>query len=172
MSTFYRSFFFFLIIVSPIFLRAQSERLIVSKTAQCFLNKRNNQFLVFDDSINYYSIPANGKKWTKHHFTFLSTDLDFEQFKDKFKPISLQNGSILFVYNGVGEVYELKGILGYTEDDVVSQDFISDPRTSIYDVKAGISLNDHFVKVVSWYDNEWGYSNKLIDLAVHAYQTK
>jgi glyceraldehyde 3-phosphate dehydrogenase len=67
---------------------------------------------------------------------------------------------------------ELKGILGYTEDAVVSQDFISDPRTSIFDAKAGISLNDHFVKVVSWYDNEWGYSNKLIDLAVHAFQTK
>jgi hypothetical protein len=108
MRTIYRLIFYFLIMVSPIFLRAQSERLIVSKTAQCFLNKRNNQFLVFDDSINYYSIPANGKKWTKHHFTFLSTDLDLEQFKDKFKPISLQNGSILFVYNGVGEVYELK----------------------------------------------------------------
>lgn len=59
---------------------------------------------------------------------------------------------------------ELKGILGYTEDDVVSQDFLTDPRTSIFDAKAGIALNDNFVKVVSWYDNEWGYSNKLIDL--------
>jgi len=59
---------------------------------------------------------------------------------------------------------ELKGILGYTEDDVVSQDFKGDPRTSIFDAKAGIALNDTFVKVVSWYDNEWGYSNKLIDL--------
>ncbi|MDB5023041.1 MAG: type glyceraldehyde-3-phosphate dehydrogenase [Mucilaginibacter sp.] len=59
---------------------------------------------------------------------------------------------------------ELKGILGYTEDDVVSQDFKGDARTSIFDAKAGISLNDNFVKVVSWYDNEWGYSNKLIDL--------
>jgi glyceraldehyde 3-phosphate dehydrogenase len=59
---------------------------------------------------------------------------------------------------------ELKGILGYTEEDVVSQDFVGDPRTSIFDAKAGISLNDHFVKVVSWYDNEWGYSNKIIDL--------
>ncbi|HZY81340.1 MAG TPA: type I glyceraldehyde-3-phosphate dehydrogenase [Cyclobacteriaceae bacterium] len=59
---------------------------------------------------------------------------------------------------------ELKGILGYTEDDVVSQDFVGDARTSIFDAKAGISLNDHFVKVVSWYDNEWGYSNKLVDL--------
>lgn len=59
---------------------------------------------------------------------------------------------------------ELKGILGYTEDDVVSQDFLGDARTSIFDAKAGIALNDSFVKVVSWYDNEWGYSNKLIDL--------
>src|SRR5690606_5137466 len=62
---------------------------------------------------------------------------------------------------------ELKGILGYTEDDVVSQDFLTDPRTSIFDAKAGIALNDNFVKVVSWYDNEWGYSNKLIDLVQH-----
>jgi glyceraldehyde 3-phosphate dehydrogenase len=60
---------------------------------------------------------------------------------------------------------ELKGILGYTEDEVVSSDFLGDARTSIFDAKAGISLSDNFVKVVSWYDNEWGYSNKIIDLA-------
>lgn len=59
---------------------------------------------------------------------------------------------------------EMKGILGYTEDEVVSQDFQGDARTSIFDAKAGIALNNNFVKVVSWYDNEWGYSNKLIDL--------
>ena len=59
---------------------------------------------------------------------------------------------------------ELKGILGYTEDDVVSSDFLSDPRTSIFDAKAGIQLNEHFVKVVSWYDNEWGYSNKIVEM--------
>ncbi|WP_158828328.1 type I glyceraldehyde-3-phosphate dehydrogenase [Mucilaginibacter lacusdianchii] len=59
---------------------------------------------------------------------------------------------------------ELKGILGYTEDEVVSEDFKGDSRTSIFDAKAGIALNDNFIKVVSWYDNEWGYSNKLIDL--------
>ncbi len=59
---------------------------------------------------------------------------------------------------------ELKGILGYTEDDVVSTDFVSDPRTSIFDAKAGIALNANFVKLVSWYDNEWGYSNKVIML--------
>ena len=60
---------------------------------------------------------------------------------------------------------ELKGILGYTEDAVVSSDFITDSRTSIFDATAGIMLNDTFVKLVSWYDNEWGYSNKVIDLA-------
>lgn len=59
---------------------------------------------------------------------------------------------------------EMKGILGYTEDEVVSQDFLGDARTCIFDAKAGIALNDNFVKVVAWYDNEWGYSNKLIDL--------
>jgi len=64
---------------------------------------------------------------------------------------------------------ELKGILGYTEDDVVSTDFLTDPRTSIFDAGAGIGLNDHFVKVVSWYDNEWGYSNKVVDLVAHMY---
>ncbi len=62
---------------------------------------------------------------------------------------------------------EMKGILGYTEDDVVSQDFVSDSRTSIIDAKAGIGLNATFFKIMSWYDNEYGYSSKLIDLAVH-----
>jgi glyceraldehyde 3-phosphate dehydrogenase len=61
----------------------------------------------------------------------------------------------------------LKGILGYTEDAVVSSDFIGDPRTSIFDAEAGISLNDNFVKIVAWYDNEWGYSCKLLDLISH-----
>ncbi|MBY8961378.1 type I glyceraldehyde-3-phosphate dehydrogenase [Flavobacterium sp. D11R37] len=62
---------------------------------------------------------------------------------------------------------DMKGILGFTEDDVVSQDFISDSRTSIVDAKAGIGLNSTFFKLVSWYDNEYGYSSKLIDLSVH-----
>ena len=59
---------------------------------------------------------------------------------------------------------ELKGILGYTDEDVVSSDFLGDPRTSIFDKTAGLSLTDTFVKVVSWYDNECGYSNKMVDL--------
>ena len=60
---------------------------------------------------------------------------------------------------------ELNGILGYTDEAVVSQDFIGDARTSIVDAKGGIQLNSKFYKIISWYDNEAGYSNKLIDLA-------
>lgn len=62
---------------------------------------------------------------------------------------------------------ELKGVLGYTEDAVVSSDFLGDARTSIFDAKAGIQLTPTFVKVVSWYDNEWGYSNKVLDLVAY-----
>ena len=62
---------------------------------------------------------------------------------------------------------ELKGVLGYTEEDVVSADFLGDARTSIFDAKAGIQLTDSFVKVVSWYDNEIGYSNKVLELIAH-----
>jgi glyceraldehyde 3-phosphate dehydrogenase len=59
---------------------------------------------------------------------------------------------------------DLKGILGYTEEAVVSNDFVGDPRTSIFDAGAGIQLTPTFVKVVSWYDNEWGYSTKVVEL--------
>jgi glyceraldehyde 3-phosphate dehydrogenase len=62
---------------------------------------------------------------------------------------------------------EMKGVLGYTEEAVVSSDFIGDSRTSIFDAEAGIMLNPNFVKLVSWYDNEWGYSSKLIDMIAH-----
>ena len=62
---------------------------------------------------------------------------------------------------------ELKGILGYTEDAVVSSDFLGDARTSIFDANAGVYLTDTFVKVISWYDNEWGYSNKLLEMIVY-----
>jgi glyceraldehyde 3-phosphate dehydrogenase len=61
----------------------------------------------------------------------------------------------------------MKGVLDWTDEEVVSTDFVTCPASSIFDVKAGIALNDHFVKLVTWYDNEWGYSNRLIDLAVY-----
>lgn len=78
---------------------------------------------------------------------------------------------IMKVLKESSETY-MKGIIGFTEDDVVSQDFISDPRVSIVDAKAGIGLNSTFFKIVSWYDNEYGYSSKLIDLSVHLAQLK
>jgi len=65
----------------------------------------------------------------------------------------------------------MKGIIAYTEDEVVSSDFITDSHSCIFDAGSGISLNDHFVKVVCWYDNEWGYSNRLVDLAIHVSKT-
>ncbi len=80
----------------------------------------------------------------------LSKDTSYEDIKKTFKAAS----------EG-----EMAGVLGYTEEAVVSQDFVSDPRTSIFDAEAGIELNSKFFKVVSWYDNEFGYSNKLVDLA-------
>jgi len=71
------------------------------------------------------------------------------------------------VMKAASEAPEWKGIIGYTEDMVVSSDFYDDARTSIFDAEAGIGLNDHFVKLVAWYDNEWGYSNKILDLVSH-----
>jgi len=64
---------------------------------------------------------------------------------------------------------ELKGILAYTEEELVSSDFIHDSRSSIFDAEAGISLNPHFVKLIAWYDNEWGYSNRVVDLLLHVH---
>jgi glyceraldehyde-3-phosphate dehydrogenase/erythrose-4-phosphate dehydrogenase len=63
-----------------------------------------------------------------------------------------------------------KGIVAYTEDEVVSQDFVHDAHSCIFDAKAGIELNPRFVKVIAWYDNEWGYSNRLLDLADHMHR--
>ena len=79
--------------------------------------------------------------------------------------------AIMHVFKKASET-DYKGIIGFTEDDVVSQDFVSDKRTSIIDSKAGIGLNDTFFKIVSWYDNEYGYSSKLIDLCAHLAQLK
>ncbi|OAY32403.1 glyceraldehyde-3-phosphate dehydrogenase, cytosolic [Manihot esculenta] len=77
------------------------------------------------------------------------------------------------IKNAIKEESEgkLKGILGYTEEDVVSTDFIGDSRSSIFDAKAGIALNENFVKLVSWYDNEWGYSTRVLDLIRHIAST-
>jgi len=65
---------------------------------------------------------------------------------------------------------EMKGVLGYTTDSVVSADFIHHAESSVFDAKAGISLSPNFVKVISWYDNEWGYSNRVVDLCAHMYK--
>lgn len=62
---------------------------------------------------------------------------------------------------------EMKGVLGFTREDVVSTDFVHDPHSSIIDAKAGIMLSPTFVKIVSWYDNEWGYSCRVVDLIAH-----
>jgi glyceraldehyde 3-phosphate dehydrogenase len=67
---------------------------------------------------------------------------------------------------------ELNGVLGYTDEAVVSQDFVSEPRTSVFDAEASIALNDNFFKLVSWYDNEFGYSTKLVDLATYISNVK
>jgi len=64
----------------------------------------------------------------------------------------------------------MKGILGYEEEELVSCDFVGDTRSSVFDVKAGISLNDKFVKLIAWYDNEWGYSNRVVDLLLHVHK--
>ena len=61
----------------------------------------------------------------------------------------------------------MKGVLEYVDEEVVSSDFRTDPHTSIFDAKAGIALNENFVKLVAWYDNEWGFSNKMLDLVRH-----
>lgn len=67
---------------------------------------------------------------------------------------------------------ELKGVLAYTEDPVVSSDFINDPHSSTFDAKAGVMLNNNFVKLVSWYDNEWGYTNRILDMIVYTHGVK
>merc|ERR1712046_345403 len=65
----------------------------------------------------------------------------------------------------------MKGVLDWTDEEVVSTDFVTCPASSIFDIKAGIALSDTFVKLVTWYDNEWGYSNRLVELACHMKKT-
>lgn len=110
-------------------------------------------------------IPALNGKLTGMSFRVPTVDVSVVDLTVKLaKETSYED--IMAVLKKASE-NEMKGILGYTEDDVVSQDFVSDSRTSIVDAKAGIGLNSTFFKLVSWYDNEYGYSSKLIDLAVH-----
>ena len=107
-------------------------------------------------------IPELNKKLTGMAFRVPTLDVSVVDLTCTLaKPASY--AEICDAMKEASETY-LKGILGYTEDEVVSADFIGDSRTSIFDAKAGIALTDKFVKVVSWYDNEWGYSNKVLDL--------
>ncbi|MGB5943220.1 MAG: type I glyceraldehyde-3-phosphate dehydrogenase [Leeuwenhoekiella sp.] len=111
-------------------------------------------------------IPALKGKLTGMAFRVPTPDVSVVDLTVKLeKETSLADINAAFKAASEGE---LKGVLGYTEDEVVSQDFVSDPRTSIYDAGSGIELNSKFFKLVSWYDNEFGYSNKLIDLAEYA----
>jgi hypothetical protein len=108
MRLIHRLFLLSLITVSHIFLCAQSESLTVSKSALYLLNKKTNSFLVIDDSTAYFTLKASAKKWQRHPFTFIGANTSFQQFKELFQPISLSNGRIFFVYEGIGEVYELQ----------------------------------------------------------------
>ncbi|MEL7608487.1 MAG: type I glyceraldehyde-3-phosphate dehydrogenase [Bacillota bacterium] len=111
-------------------------------------------------------IPALNGKLTGMSFRVPTADVSVVDLTCRLeKPATYDQ--IKAVMKAAAESEEYKGIIGYTEDKVVSSDFITDPRTSIFDADAGISLNDHFVKLIAWYDNEWGYSNKVLDLIVH-----
>lgn len=111
-------------------------------------------------------IPSLNGKLTGMSFRVPTADVSVVDLTVRLeKPTSYDEIAVAIKAASEGE---LKGILGYTEDAVVSQDFVSDARTSIFDKEAGIMLSPTFVKLVSWYDNEWGYSNKLTDLLVHS----
>ncbi|OYU80077.1 MAG: type I glyceraldehyde-3-phosphate dehydrogenase [Flavobacterium sp. BFFFF1] len=110
-------------------------------------------------------IPALNGKLTGMSFRVPTIDVSVVDLTVKVAKETTYE-EIMAVLKNASET-DYNGILGYTEDDVVSQDFVSDTRTSIVDAKAGIGLNSTFFKIVSWYDNEYGYSSKLIDLSVH-----
>ncbi|WP_435416008.1 type I glyceraldehyde-3-phosphate dehydrogenase [Polaribacter aestuariivivens] len=112
-------------------------------------------------------IPALNGKLTGMAFRVPTMDISVVDLTVKLeKPATYEE--ICAVMKAASESGPMKGVLGYTEDLVVSQDFVGDTRTSIFDAKAGIALNDNFVKVVSWYDNEIGYSTKIVDLIEYA----
>ena len=108
-------------------------------------------------------IPAMNGKLTGMAFRVPTMDVSVVDLTVKLeKPASYKE--ICAAMKAASESGPMKGVLGYTEDLIVSQDFVGDTRTSIFDANAGIALNDNFVKVVSWYDNEIGYSTKIVDL--------
>ena len=112
-------------------------------------------------------IPALNGKLTGMAFRVPTMDVSVVDLTVKLeKPATYSE--ICAAMKAASESGPMKGVLGYTEDLVVSQDFIGDTRTSIFDANAGIALNDNFVKIVSWYDNEIGYSTKIVDLIEYA----
>ncbi len=111
-------------------------------------------------------IPALNGKLTGMAFRVPTLDVSVVDLTVRLeKPATYE--AIKAAMKAASESEQFKGIIGYTEDEIVSTDLIHDSRTSIFDAKAGIALNDNFVKLVSWYDNEWGYSNKVVDLISH-----
>lgn len=112
-------------------------------------------------------IPALNGKLTGMAFRVPTMDVSVVDLTVKLeKPATY--AEICAAMKSASESGPMKGVLGYTEDLVVSQDFVGDTRTSIFDANAGIALNDNFVKIVSWYDNEIGYSTKIVDLIEYA----
>ena len=112
-------------------------------------------------------IPAMNGKLTGMALRVPTMDVSVVDLTVKLeKPASYKE--ICAAMKSASESGPMKGVLGYTEDLIVSQDFVGDTRTSIFDANAGIALNDNFVKVVSWYDNEMGYSTKIVDLIEYA----
>jgi len=111
-------------------------------------------------------IPALNGKLTGMAFRVPTPDVSVVDLTVRIKK-SATYDTIMATLKAASESGPLKGILGYTTDAVVSTDFVDDPRSSIVDSKAGLSLNENFVKIVSWYDNEWGYSNRLVDLCIY-----
>ena len=112
-------------------------------------------------------IPAMDGKLTGMAFRVPTMDVSVVDLTVKLEKAASYE-EICAAMKAASESGPMKGVLGYTEDLIVSQDFVGDTRTSIFDANAGIALNDNFVKVVSWYDNEIGYSTKIVDLIEYA----
>jgi len=111
-------------------------------------------------------IPALNGKLTGMAFRVPTPDVSVVDLTVRIeKPATYKD--ICATMKKASESPEYKGLIAYTDDEVVSSDFITDSHSCVFDAKAGISLNDNFVKLIAWYDNEWGYSNRVVDLCVH-----